>query len=270
MISGERIQELCDVYCGHQSDFDRNPRISTQREKHMALERIRQPWDNPPRIFCYSHCIKQFMGILPLLQNEFTLLSHNEDTNITEDYLPLLESPKLLFWHAQNLMTRHPKLGGLPIGIANAMWPHGDQEILGEVISKKPEKTNSVFFNFSIWTNRAERTACFETLKDKIPWQESRDFRTYLQDLATYKYAISPPGNGIDCHRIWECIYLGVIPIVLRSTFTERLNRVFPCILLDKWEDFNENSLLQMYLSPEYKISFDALREHIDQGKSYF
>jgi hypothetical protein len=210
------------------------------------------------------------MGILPLLQNEFTLLSHNEDTNITEDYLPILESPKLLFWHAQNVMTRHPKLGGLPIGIANAMWPHGDQEILGEVISKKPEKTHSVFFNFSIWTNRAERTACFETLKDKIPWQESRDFRTYLQDLATYKYAISPPGNGIDCHRIWECIYLGVIPIVLRSTFTERLNRVFPCILLDKWEDFNENSLLQMYLSPEYKISFDDLREHIEQGKSYF
>lgn len=210
------------------------------------------------------------MGLLPLLQNEFTLVSHNEDTNITEAYLPLLESPKLLFWHAQNVMIQHPKLGGLPIGIANSMWPHGNQDILQEVCSKGIEKTHSVFFNFSIWTNRAERTACYELLKHKLPWQESQPFCPYLETLATYKYAISPPGNGIDCHRIWECIYLGVIPIVLRSTFTERVNSRFPCILLDKWEDFNENLLLQVYVAPIYKISFDDLYECMKEGRSYF
>lgn len=270
MISGERIQELCDVYCGHQDDFNRNPRIRGQQEKQICLERLREPWNNPSRIFCYSHCLKEFMGLLPLLRNEFTLLSHNEDTNITEAYLPLLDSPKLLFWHAQNVMIKHPKLGGLPIGIANAMWPHGNQDILQEVCSKGIQKTNSIFFNFSIWTNRTERTACYEQLKGKVSWNESQDFRPYLETLATYKYAISPPGNGIDCHRIWECIYLGVIPIVLRSTFTERLDRVFPCVLLDKWEDFNEASLLQMYLAPQYDVSFHKLRECIEQGKDFF
>jgi hypothetical protein len=269
MISGELIQELCDVYCGHQSDFDRNPRIRTQTHKHVPLDRISGPWNNPPRIFCYSHCLREFMQILPLLQNDFTLLSHNEDTNIDDSYLALADHPKLLFWHAQNVMFNHPKLGGLPIGIANSMWPHGNQEILSHVVGKKLEKTNSVFFNFSIWTNRAERTACAEALH-YLPWQPMQEFQPYLETLATYKYAISPPGNGIDCHRIWECIYLGVIPVVLRSTFTERLNRIFPCVLLDKWSDFNVDAVLQMYIEPQYTLSFDRLKECVEQGKDFF
>ena len=70
MISGELIQELCDVYCGHHSDFDYNLRIALQTVKHIHLERICQPWNNPPRIFCYSHRVKEFIGILPLLSKD--------------------------------------------------------------------------------------------------------------------------------------------------------------------------------------------------------
>jgi hypothetical protein len=39
----------------------------------------------------------------------------------------------------------------------------------------------------------------------------------YIEELSKYKFAISPEGNGIDCHRTWECLYLGVIPIVIES-----------------------------------------------------
>ena len=35
--------------------------------------------------------------------------------------------------------------------------------------------------------------------------------------LSYYKFAICPEGNGVDCHRIWECIYLGVVPIIIDS-----------------------------------------------------
>jgi hypothetical protein len=30
-------------------------------------------------------------------------------------------------------------------------------------------------------------------------------------------YVLSPPGNGIDCHRTWEALFLGSIPIVKKS-----------------------------------------------------
>jgi hypothetical protein len=29
-----------------------------------------------------------------------------------------------------------------------------------------------------------------------------------------YKYVICPRGNGIDTHRVWEALYLGVVPVV--------------------------------------------------------
>jgi hypothetical protein len=268
-ISGESIQELCTVYCGLQADFEYNPRIRMQPHKHKHIDLLREPWDNPPIIFCYSHRVELFMQRIDLLQNDFTLVSHNEDTNITEKYKDLLDNPKLQFWHAQNVMYDHLKLGGIPIGIANRMWPHGNQYILREVIQKNIEKKNSVYFNFSIWTNAKERGICFKSLENKLPWHETQEFTPYLESLASYKYAICPPGNGIDCHRMWECFYLQVIPVVLRSVFTEKLSKVFPCYLLDTWDDFDMEKLLSSYVKPSYSISFDQIRECIRENKKF-
>jgi len=38
-----------------------------------------------------------------------------------------------------------------------------------------------------------------------------------LHILSKSKYVLSPPGAGPDCFRTWEAIYLGAVPIVLRS-----------------------------------------------------
>lgn len=48
-------------------------------------------------------------------------------------------------------------------------------------------------------------------------------------------FVASPAGNGLDCHRTWEAIYLGVVPIVENN----RMNKYFkslglPMILVDK------------------------------------
>ena len=45
------------------------------------------------------------------------------------------------------------------------------------------------------------------------------DLHAYRQLLLRSKYVLSPPGNGPDCHRTWESIYLGAIPIVLAIGF---------------------------------------------------
>ena len=269
MISGEQIQELCDIYCGLKEDFEYNPRIRKQVKKHMDLSTVITSWNNPRKIFCYTHRLDHFMEILPSIQNNFILISHNSDGNVTEKYLPLLQHPKLLFWHAQNVLLSHPKLGCIPIGLANSMWPHGNQEIMLDVITRKNEKINSVFFNFSGHTNPSERMYCYDALKDKLVWQPTVRFQEYLETMSTYKYAICPPGNGIDCHRIWECIYLGVIPILLRSPCTEKIHTKFPSVLLDRWEDFNEE-LIRAYKSPMYDVSFEQLKGCIEQCIKFF
>jgi hypothetical protein len=260
IITGERLEEMCDVYLGTMDDFHFNPRIKQQAQKQKDITAV-SAWDNPPLLFCYGHCLPKFRNVLPMLQNDFILVSHNSDQNITAEFYDILEHPRLQFWHAQNVLIDHPKLGGLPIGVANSMWDHGDVGAIARVIASPIAKDKNFYFYFTVSTNTAERSKCKNTLKHKgLQFgSAASNFENYLRNMAGHKYAICPPGNGIDSHRIWEAIYLNVIPICLRSVFTEKVNRRFPIILLDSWTDFNAEMLLKTYAPPAYDCSIQGV-----------
>ena len=51
-------------------------------------------------------------------------------------------------------------------------------------------------------------------------------------------FVISPPGNGIDCHRTWEAIALGAVPVVKTGTLAKSLINYLPIHEVDNWEEF--------------------------------
>jgi hypothetical protein len=60
---------------------------------------------------------------------------------------------------------------------------------------------------------------------------------TYLEELANHRYVLCPEGNGLDCYRIWEAIYLGVTPILKDSTFARLLSKMgLPVLIVSDWE----------------------------------
>ena len=250
ILSGERFQQLCDVYCGSHYDLNRNPKIAAQSANHMILDTLTQPWNNPRIIFCYSCALSTFMTKLHLLTNPFILVSHNEDNNVTEQFIPIAEHPLLIHWFAQNVMMRHANLSWIPIGIANEMWPHGRISMFLDTcanLSAFP-KQYDVFFNFSLHTNASARNLCYTALLSKgLSFTPTLPLQTYVNVLASHKYVICPPGNGVDCHRIWETLMVGGIPILLRSVFTEIIAEEIPCILLDSWNDFRMEQLHDEY-----------------------
>ncbi len=247
-ISGEKIQSIANVYAGLIDDFNYNPYIKKQTEKLLNLSSIVSSYDNPYIIFCYGHRLSLLMERIKYFQNPFILISHNSDENIDNRYDELLLSDKIIKWYSQNIKISHPKLHMVPIGIANSMWNHGNMEILKNIITQDLIKTKNVYFYFSISTNSTERNHCKTEIERKgLTWGTCFGFNDYLKELSLYKFAICPPGNGVDCHRIWECYYLGVIPIMVRSQFTEHISKCLPCILLDKWSDFNINDILPLY-----------------------
>jgi len=68
----------------------------------------------------------------------------------------------------------------------------------------------------------------------------------WLEQQAKYKFAISPLGNGIDCHRTWEMMLVGVIPIlrtsIIDSVFDkERMEGAV--LIVQEWEDLNRTML---------------------------
>lgn len=271
IISGELIQEKCDIYLGIPEDFQYNPRISTQTHKCLSIETITRTWDNPYIIFCYSHRISAFRKILPHIKNNFILVTHNSDENVRDEYMDIANNDKLVEWYAQNTMVDHPKINLLPIGIANSMWPHGDIDTIKNIRRNIPKKCNDFYFFFNVGTNRNERNPCKDVLEKKgIKFGGSAaNYKEYIKTLSTYKYAICPPGNGVDSHRIWECVYLNVIPILKRSIFTEKLQNLFYCIVLDKWEDFNQENLLAEYKEPRYDTCSIFYTKRIDNLRSF-
>jgi len=240
-------------------------------------------WENPEILFCYTHRIDTFIEyILPVIKNPFKLITHNSDHTIQEThYIQIAKHPLFIKGYAQNIEFSNisketkDKLHVLPIGFANGQWQHGNMEIIREIIhrnniknkqNEQNENKKSIYFNFNVHTSPNKRVHCRNILINKgLKELENADFKTHLQRLSTYEYCICPEGNGPDTHRLWECIYLDVIPIVLNTPFIQTLRIEYgesiPLVILEKWEDFDADSL------PANVSNFETIREKISQIK---
>ena len=249
-VTGEKIQQLCDIYLGFNYDFEFNPVINNQKNKHYNFEYLIHEFDNPYYIFCYSHRINDLSDKIHLFKNKFELITHNSDGEIRQnaETLNILQNSNLEKWYGQNICFKHEKLYFIPIGIANSQWSHGNlSNFENLVINNKP---NNIYFNFNINTNHNKREPCYNILQNKLQWLETVSPRDNIIRLSSYKFCICPEGNGVDSHRLWEALYLKTIPIVIRSEFTEVLEQnEIPLIILNNWNEFDENKLV-------YDISF--------------
>ena len=248
IITGEKIQQICDIYFGFQEDFHFNTIIKQQTYKHFNLNNLITEFDNPYFIFCYSHRIKELSNKIHLLKNKFVLITHNSDGEIRHEpeVFKILNYLNLEKWYAQNLCFEHPKLYFLPIGIANSQWPHGNISVYNSeiVLYNSLNKSKDIYFNFNIDTNKNKRSLCFNSLKNKIEWLNNIAPQENIIRLSQYKFCICPEGNGVDTHRLWEALYLKIIPIVIKSEFTTILEKnKIPLVILNNWNDLNINDL---------------------------
>ena len=261
IITGERIQQLANIYIGTTDDFNYNPIIKNETHKHKFISEINNDYDNPYIVYFYTHRIKEISEIIQYFKNPFILLSHNSDMNVYESVETnvILNCPKLKIWYTQNLCFYHPKISMLPIGFANSMWNHGNLSLFDNcdfIRSLSNKKTQKVYFNFSIITNSAKRQLCYDIVSSKVQWLENVHPNDNLLRMKDYEFCICPEGNGVDCHRFWEALYLKCVPIVVNSPFIETLKRSnIPLVVLDKWEDLDiDNLQYSNYHFNEYTI----------------
>jgi len=175
-------------------------------------------------------------------ERKYILITHNGDLSVDSNYLRYLDDPNLIKWYGQNIMLNHPKLVSIPIGIANESWPHGDEKIFNKVIDQNIKKERLIYANFDVSTNRQERNYCLSELKEKgIEINSKLPFKEYLQEIAKSYFVISPNGNGIDCHKTWEALYLGAIPIVTKSINTDFYSD-YPLMIIKDWLSVDLNN----------------------------
>lgn len=69
----------------------------------------------------------------------------------------------------------------------------------------------------------------------------------YFNDLSSYKFVISPEGNGIDCHRHYEALMAGCIPIMEDNPMVREKYRGCPILFTRDYSEINERYLEQKY-----------------------
>ena len=71
-----------------------------------------------------------FNEIHPHLEKNYILITHNNLSPIPGKYVSYLYDDKFIAWFGKNAETNHLKMRPIPIGIANAYWPHGNIELI--------------------------------------------------------------------------------------------------------------------------------------------
>lgn len=92
---------------------------------------------------------------------------------------------------------------------------------------------------------------------------EKIDVRQSLAKLASYKYAISPTGNGIDAFRTWECIMCNTVPIVKNNFMNRVFSQIWPMILVNRYQTDNICEKITEFekLHPDIEYDYSLLLE---------
>ena len=208
-----------------------------------------------------------------IIPNGMIDLWHNPrklDENIC---LEIIDHPKLIKWFAQNciftkeiiesmnykvsLLSNSTKITQLPIGLdyhtisndPGKFWREeheGSTPKYQEMILKNVRKEGKPFQQriqkiFVHMTNGDERQKALDQIhQDLLEVNLTMMRRTQVwKEMMNYAFVFSPYGNGPDCHRHWEILCLGCIPII-RSFGSDEMFDDLPVLIVKEWSDVTQ------------------------------
>jgi len=221
-------------------------------------------------VYVCSDLLKFFIdNVLPKINKRFVLLSGDSDLTVPVEsinqnqFLKLINSSYLIIWFTQNTNTQnHNKIIQLPIGldyhtISNnpyCSWKlpqesslPKDQESILINIPKKPfyERIQLIYVNFSLSSDKKnDRKLSLQKIPNHLlKINDKFTPRSINWKITTqYTFVLSPFGNGMDCHRTWEALCLGCIPIVRAPNFTKMFEGL-PVLIVKDWGDVSRELL---------------------------
>ena len=242
--------------------------------ENLALNLPKKPGDS---LYVYPGYLEIFTKqYLHSINTEFVLVTGDEDTTIPYDIpyisMEILNNKYLLCWYAQNCVSTTDKLKQIPIGfnffsIARGAIPswgpqqsiHDQEEDIFRLVreNKGKDRIKLCYGNFHLHiTNPCRYDVINIVPKDLVYYEPSSTYRINCwTNMVKYKFVLSPPGNGIDCHRTYEAIALGCIPIV-KSSPLDPLYEGLPVIIVQDWSEVTRE-----LLEKEYPYNMDIYSE---------
>jgi hypothetical protein len=234
-------------------------------------------------LYICSSAIPYFIStIFNSINNKFILVSGDCDedvpTNIFnshQSFLNFINNDKIIHWFSQNLVGIHKKLTLIPIGLdyhtmssRKIFWgpimnPKDQENLLINIKnSGKHFNQRKVLaysnFHFALGTKYGfDRKNAIKLVNSILvyyePSQISRE-QSWKKQIE-YAFILSPHGGGLDCHRTWEALVLGCIPIVKKSPIDE-LYKDLPVLIVEDWNLLTQE-LLEETIKKYSTINFN-------------
>jgi hypothetical protein len=274
LVHSRGILASCDIHPTDPSSSTSDLRIDVSGIKEGST------------VYICSAAIKGLVAILDTIPHRFVLVTGDSDESIPdtvfsthEEFLRCIESDKILHWFTQNCTGSHPKLTAIPIGLdyhtlaAGAMgWgpqqpPTEQERELLQVRSAAPLLSERKLlcyatFHFNKQVGRRytyDREDAIQGIpKDLVVYEPKEIPRLDTwKHQAEHAFVVSPHGNGLDCHRTWEALSLGCIPIVKKSP-VDAIYEGLPVLIVGEWTDVTQELLSETLekfkgQAPDYK-----------------
>lgn len=266
-VNSRGILKSCDFHSQH-------PISSCNNDYQYLLNMIKNcdcMFDGMSIYVC-SDLLQFFINVILFkIKKRFVLVSGDSDLCVPYEALTkqdtniLLNNTYLIKWLVQNTRIDNiPKIIQLPIGldyhtIANSPdsnWrsineghtPQEQETILCNFINNATpfyERINKIYVNFTISNDRFnQRKKSLEIIPDELIVKETGFVKrtVHWENISKYAFVLSPFGNGMDCHRTWETLCLGAIPILKAPSFKSMFTDL-PVLIIENWEELNQELL---------------------------
>jgi hypothetical protein len=203
-------------------------------------------------------------GALPTIQNPFVLITTDGDASVPSDIRPvtvdaLLNCPWLVSWYTQNYDGYvHSKLAPFPIGLDlhTPRFCASPRSLIAQLehirtrrlpLNKTPLK---VFCDLEVSCASEERRIVAATLRNcsHVDFLRKRLSQNAIwRRYAEYPFVLSAAGNGLDCHRTWELLYMGSI-VIIKTSSLDKLFEGLPVVIIKDWNEVREMQNLTKWL----------------------
>lgn len=246
--------------------------------------------------FCKIDLILQEFSFLRHIGRDVILIVSSGDITFTENHLNHCPSNvKQIF--ATNTNIINDLVIPIPTGIENEFLASRDGHgIVNDGVFQKLEylkpqdrKLINIFdkfyANFSIQNAGTHLHSIYRGYRNEIKkicedsnfidFESGLDLGQYFEKVLSYKASISPTGNGIECVRTWELMYMDRVPIVvgglnLHSAIYQNIYKDLPLIFIEDVGLLNDKNFLmrkvdQAMTKPKDKLDYNYWKDFISE-----
>ena len=162
-----------------------------------------------------------------------------------------MKPDNIIKWFSENTEIYDDDIINIPIGIENAIRSDGGIPLNlkyfqenWERLKNKTKIHDTVYCNWNPSTNSSRNQIVNKLINSgiKVKYEKNRLTKSdFYETLSSYKYILSPPGNGHATLRFWESLYFGCVPIVLDHRIYK--DYTLPFIKIKDWSELSNKTL---------------------------